>query len=59
MEEIKMIDRSHAGAHQELCYAAADARVRFWTGGFPIEGKVTGLICTACGRIALYGVPKE
>lgn len=54
-----MIDRSHAGAHQELCYAAADARVRFWTGGFPIEGKVTGLICTACGRIALYGVPKE
>lgn len=58
MQKIKLIDKGHFNTHSELEYAAGDARTRFWSGGFPVEGKVAALMCQLCGRIALFGEPK-
>ena len=58
MQEIKLIDKGHFNTHCELQYAASDTRTGFWSGGFPVEGKITALMCQLCGRIALYGVPE-
>ena len=59
MREIKLIDKGHFNTHSELQYAAGDARTGFWSGGFPVEGKVAALMCQICGRIALYGEPVD
>jgi hypothetical protein len=39
-------------------YTSANAR-RGWFSGFPVEGRVTALMCESCGRITLYGRPGE
>jgi hypothetical protein len=57
MQPIKLIDKSHAKMHTDFEYAPADAARSFWTGRYPIEGKVAAYLCERCGRIALYGRP--
>ena len=59
LREIKLIDKGHFNTHGELQYAAGDARTRFWSREFPVEGKVAALMCQLCGRIALYGAPVD
>jgi hypothetical protein len=58
MRSIKLIDKSHAGEHTALEYTVPEARRSFWTGTYPVEGKVNAMMCGECGRIALYGDPK-
>jgi hypothetical protein len=38
---------------------APEAKRSFWTGRYPIEGKVAACMCDDCGRILLYGEPRE
>jgi hypothetical protein len=55
MHEIKLIDKAHAGAHTDMEYSVPDAKRSFWTGRYPIEGRVRAWMCCECGRVALYG----
>jgi hypothetical protein len=56
LHKIKLIDRSHYGAHQAgLLYALPEAKRSFWTATFPVEGAVTAFLCEQCARILLYG----
>jgi predicted RNA-binding Zn-ribbon protein involved in translation (DUF1610 family) len=41
------------GAQQELGYSVHEKR-SFWTGQFPIDGKVESLLCPACGRVFFF-----
>jgi hypothetical protein len=43
----------------ELTYTVPEAKRSFWTGLFPAEGRVTACMCDCCGRILLYGEPRE
>ena len=40
-------------------YTVPEARRSFWGGYYPIEGKITAYMCDSCGRVLLYGHPKE
>jgi hypothetical protein len=56
MHEIRLIDKSHMGSHDEMEYALTDESRGLWgMGNFPIEGRVMAMMCSACGRISLYG----
>ncbi len=57
MHPIKLIDKSHGKMHTDFEYAPADAARSFWTGRYPIEGKVEAYLCAGCGRIAMFGRP--
>jgi hypothetical protein len=59
MKAIKILDNAKYGVQGELTYAAPEAKRSFWTWRFPSEGKVTACICDGCGRILLYGEPRE
>ena len=60
MHEIRLIDKSHLGAHDELEYALPEDKRSFWgTGNYPIEGRVVAMMCAACGRISLYGAVRR
>ncbi len=59
MTEIRLIDKAHSNVHQDVEYALAVAKRGFWLGRFPVEGKVAAFMCGQCGRIILYGKPKE
>ncbi len=56
--EIRIIDKAHHNSQDKLEYTAADAKSGFWS-GYPIEGRIAATMCQACGRISLFGVPKE
>lgn len=55
--EIKLIDKAHAGAHNEFEYTLPESKRSFWMGRYAVEGKVTAFMCGECGRIILYGKP--
>ncbi len=57
MHPIKLIDKSHGKMHTDFEYAPADAARSFWTGRYPIQGKVEAYLCAGCGRIAMFGQP--
>jgi hypothetical protein len=62
MKAIKILDNARYGARPaqgELTYTVPEAKRSFWTGLFPAEGKVTACMCDGCGRILLYGEPRE
>lgn len=60
LHAIRLIETvGYATQHYDLRYAALDARKSAWTGKFPIEGRIRGLLCDACGRVALYAVPES
>ena len=59
LAEIRLIDKAHAGAHNDVEYTLPEAKRGFWTGRFAVEGKVGAFMCPKCGRISLFGVPKD
>jgi hypothetical protein len=58
LHPINLIDSGGAG-DQSLQYAAADAQRHWFSGQIPKAGIVRGYLCEACGRILLYGHPKD
>ena len=59
LAQIRVIDKGHFSAHNDLEYALAESKRGIWTGQFPVEGKVVSFMCPECGRITHYGVPKS
>ena len=62
MGAIILIDKTHPGGmHQQLEYATGDAQLGgLWRGTrFPVAGNVGACMCGQCGRILLYGFPRE
>ena len=65
MRPIKLNDAtgmhfSREGArHVEPTYSAKDTKANWFTNTVPAEGTVKAHICTGCGQIVLFGVPKQ
>jgi hypothetical protein len=62
LKAIKILDNARIGvrpAEGELTYMAPEAKRSFWSGRYPVEGKVAACMCDGCGRILLYGEPGE
>jgi hypothetical protein len=60
MHEIRLLDKSHGGFHEDMEYALAeDSRGLWGVGNYPIEGRVMAMMCSACGRISLYGAVRR
>jgi predicted RNA-binding Zn-ribbon protein involved in translation (DUF1610 family) len=57
MHPVKLIYKQHHNKHTELEYAPPDATRSFWTGRYPVQGKVAAYLCDGCGRITLFGRP--
>jgi len=57
LNQIRLIDKGHGGAHFDMEYASHESRRGIWMGKYPIEGKVIAVMCSECGRITLYGRP--
>jgi hypothetical protein len=57
LHEIRLIDKSHAGAHTDMQYASVESKRSLWRGTYPIEGTVDAYLCAECGRIVLYAAP--
>jgi len=60
LRDVAIIERGH-GNHQVegLRYGFPEERRSFWRFSQPIEGNIASRMCVECGRILLYGVPKE
>lgn len=56
LQAIKLIDRSNE-PDREPCYTAADAQRKWYTGHFPVAGKVKASMCPSCGMILLHAEP--
>lgn len=56
MQKIELIDRGHNGVNFDFEYRLEDSRPSFWTGRYPVAGKVHAYMCRKCGRIRLYGM---
>ena len=48
-----------AGRQRVLEYTAVDAKPGIWLGRLPTEGQVGSRLCSNCGRIEFYAMPKE
>jgi hypothetical protein len=59
MHKIALIDRGHAGVMVDMEYRLPETKRSFWTGQFPVAGKVHAFMCCKCGMIRLYGVDPE
>ena len=60
LRDITVVERGHANYQAEgLRYGLPEDRKSFWRLSQPIEGNIVSLMCLECGRILLYGVPKE
>ena len=59
MHGIRMIDKAHGGGHTDLEYTLPESRRSFWTGSYPVEGKVLAFMCDQCARIALFGAARQ
>jgi hypothetical protein len=62
MTAIRVLDNTGGigtPGHCELGYTVPDAKRSVWTGFFPVEGTVAAFMCEGCGRILLYGKPRE
>ena len=46
LQEIKLIDKSHGGAHTAMEYTSPEAKRGFWTWAYPVEGMVAAFMCT-------------
>ena len=57
--EIRLIDKSNYGAQDNFAYTLPEEKVKFWTGSYPVKGRVTAFLCEACGRIIHYGVAND
>lgn len=54
--EIRLIDKTgEYSSHARLEYTSREASRSFWSGRFPVEGKISAYMCGGCGRILLYG----
>ena len=58
MQEIRIVDKNHT-SHQELEYAAIDAKKGWFLQAYPLSGKVTSFMCQSCGGIRLFGRPNS
>lgn len=60
---IRILDKTARGAgkpvHSDLEYTVPDAKRSLWTGLLPVEGSITAWMCDSCGRVLLYGQPRE
>lgn len=56
---IRLLDQGEARSHFDPEYAAPDADRGFWTGRYPVQGRVLARLCGGCGRIALYAAPTD
>lgn len=52
-------EKSAASHHIQLQYTAEDSTRSAWSKQFPTAGHLRGRMCTECGRVALYAVPKK
>jgi hypothetical protein len=59
LQPICLIDRISDGRQRDLEYTAIDVQPDLWTGALPTEGRIEPFLCTTCGRILLYGWPRE
>jgi hypothetical protein len=59
MDEIRVIDHGHMHAHLELEYTTPDAKRSWFQGVYPVVGGLKAKMCSSCGRVAFYGVPKS
>lgn len=51
-------ETSAASHHIQLQYTAEDATRSAWSKQFPTAGHLRGKMCTDCGRVVLYAIPK-
>jgi hypothetical protein len=58
LHEIKVIDKGHYNQTLPVEYAALDAKASLWTGKLPVDGAVKSFMCSDCGLIKQFGVPK-
>ena len=56
---IRLIDKGQHGSHGEFEYSVPNARPDFLTGQYPVKGTVAAYMCGQCGRVTLYGQPKD
>jgi len=52
-------EKSAASHHIQLQYTAENAERSSWSKQFPTAGHLQGRMCTDCGRVVLYAVPKK
>jgi len=52
-------DKGSGSQHLQLQYAAEEAERSAWLKRYPIKGHIRGKMCTSCGRVTLYGIPKD
>lgn len=57
--EIMVVDKGHYNQSTALEYAAIDAKPSFWTSKVSMAGVVKAMMCSQCGLIKFYGVPKS
>ena len=60
MHDIQIIDRNrtiYGGADGKLTYAAHNAKRSSFLGNIRARGTVEAVLCSNCGRIALYANP--
>jgi hypothetical protein len=43
----------------EITYSLPESRPSFWTSSVPVEGSLAAYLCDQCGRVMLYGIPKD
>lgn len=59
MHPIRIVDKGESYRHSELEYAAAESARSFWTGQFPIAGRLSAFMCDSCGRVLFFAEPKD
>ncbi|QDU44354.1 hypothetical protein [Symmachiella dynata] len=58
LKAVRLIDKAF-NTHENVEYTVPEAKRSFWSGQFPIEGKVAAFMCDSCGRMLFYGQSKE
>ena len=54
MRQVRLLDRT-IEKEVDVEYTVPEAKRSFWTGLYPVEGKVVAFMCDTCGRMSLYG----
>jgi ssDNA-binding Zn-finger/Zn-ribbon topoisomerase 1 len=63
MKQIDIIDKATSTSlfsrpkQTALQYLISGGKKNFFTGQYPIKGRVCAIMCDTCNRILLYGVP--
>lgn len=55
MSPIRLLAQTSEGLQGELAYVRLETESAAYMNRFPVDGRVRGRICRACGRIELYG----